>query len=48
MLLKGYTREIFRTECNFTFESLHCIVHLEQDVGEALPYLNATWAVLNI
>ena len=41
MLLKGYTKEIFRPECNPSFQSLHCIAHLEQDIGEALPYLNA-------
>ena len=41
MLLKGYTKEIFRPECNPSFQSLHCIAHLEQDVSEALPYLNA-------
>ena len=42
MLLKGYTKEIFRPDCNPSFLSLHCIAHLEQDVSEALPYLNAT------
>jgi len=42
MLLKGYQKEIFRPECNPGFQSLHCIAHLEQDVSEALPYLNAT------
>lgn len=41
MILKGYTKEIFRPECNSNFESLHCIAHLEQDVAEALPYLNS-------
>ena len=40
MLLKGYTKEIFRPECNPSFQSLHCIAHLDQDVSEALPYLN--------
>lgn len=42
MLLKGYAKEIFRPECNPSFQSLHCIAHLEQDVSEALPYLNAS------
>ncbi|UCF82544.1 MAG: Fe-S cluster protein [Desulfobacteraceae bacterium] len=42
MLLKNYTKEIFRPECNPSFQSLHCIAHLEQDVSEALPYLNAS------
>lgn len=42
MLLKSYTKEIFRPECNPSFESLHCIAHLDQNITEALPYLNAT------
>ena len=41
MLLKGYRPEIFKPTCNSTFQSLHCIAHLDEDVGEALPYLNA-------
>lgn len=41
MLLENYRKEIFRPECNPGFESLHCFAHLEQDVGEVLPYLNA-------
>ncbi|MBF0476416.1 MAG: Fe-S cluster protein [Deltaproteobacteria bacterium] len=41
MLQKGYHKEIFRPECNPGFQSLHCIAHLDEDVGEALPYLNA-------
>ena len=40
MLLKGYSKEIFRPECNPSFQSLHCIAHLDQDVSETLPYLN--------
>ncbi len=42
MLLESYTKEIFRPECNPSFQSLHCIAHLDQDISEALPYLNAT------
>ena len=42
MLLKTYTKEIFRPECNPSFQSLHCIAHLDQDITEALPYLNTT------
>ncbi|MCA1988191.1 MAG: Fe-S cluster protein [Desulfarculus sp.] len=42
MLLQSYRKEIFRPECNPSFESLHCFAHLDQDVGEALPYLNAS------
>jgi ArsR family metal-binding transcriptional regulator len=41
LLLKSYTRKIFRAECNPQFESLHCIARLDQDVSDALPYLNA-------
>jgi ArsR family metal-binding transcriptional regulator len=41
MLLKGYRKEIFRPECNPSFQSVHCMAHLDQDVGEVLPYLNA-------
>lgn len=41
MLLKSYTREISRPECNPSFQSLHCIAHLDQDISEVLPYLNA-------
>ncbi len=41
MLLRGYRPEIFKPTCNSHFQSLHCIAHLDEDVGEALPYLNA-------
>lgn len=41
MLLKGYRKEIFRPECNPHFQSLHCIAHLEEDITEVLPYMNA-------
>lgn len=40
MLLKSWQKRIFRPECNPGFESLHCIADLDQEVGEALPYLN--------
>jgi len=40
MLLQGYRKDIFRPECNPSFQSLHCIAHLDQDVGEVIPYLN--------
>ena len=42
MLLKSYRKEIFRPECNPNFQSLHCIAHLDQDISDSLPYLNAT------
>lgn len=41
MLLKGYRKEIFRPECNPSFQSLHCVAHLDEDIREVLPYLNA-------
>jgi len=41
MLLKSYSKEILRPECNPGFESVHCIAHLEQDISAVLPYLNA-------
>lgn len=41
MLLNGYREEIFLPTCNNTFQSVHCIAHLDQDISEALPYLNA-------
>lgn len=41
MLLTGYQKHIFRAECNPSFESLHCIAQLNEDVSQALPYLNA-------
>ena len=41
MLLKGYKTEIFLPTCNSHFQSLHCIAHLDEDVGQVIPYLNA-------
>ena len=41
MLLKSYKKEIFRPECNPSFQSLHMIAHLDEDVAPVLPYLNA-------
>jgi ArsR family metal-binding transcriptional regulator len=41
MLLNAYREEISRPTCNNTFQSLHCIAHLDADISEALPYLNA-------
>lgn len=40
MLLRDYRKEIFRPECNPSFESVHCIAHLGTDIGDVLPYLN--------
>ena len=41
MLLKNYSKEIFRPECNPGFQSVHCVAHLDQDIEPVLPYLNA-------
>lgn len=41
MLLTGYSKQIFRPECNAQFKSLHCIARLDDDVSCAIPYLNA-------
>jgi ArsR family metal-binding transcriptional regulator len=41
MLLNEYTKEMFRPKCNPNFQSVHCVAHLEQDISEVLPYLNA-------
>jgi len=41
MLLKSYTKELFRPACNPGFESVHCIAHLDQEIAAVLPYLNA-------
>ena len=41
MLLKTYSKEIFRPECNPGVESVHCIAHLDQNIEPVLPYLNA-------
>jgi ArsR family metal-binding transcriptional regulator len=41
VLLNNYRKQIFQPECNNSFQSLHCIAHLDEDIGEALPYLNA-------
>jgi len=41
MLLKSYTKEISRPKCNPGFQSVHCIAHLDQDIGGVIPYRNA-------
>ncbi|MDD5007789.1 MAG: (Fe-S)-binding protein [Syntrophorhabdaceae bacterium] len=41
MLLTGYVKRIFRPVCNPSFESVHCIAKLNEDISEVLPYLNA-------
>jgi ArsR family metal-binding transcriptional regulator len=41
MLLRNYTIEMVRPTCNASFQSLHCHAHLEEDISEVIPYLNA-------
>ena len=41
MLLKSYRKEVVRPECRPEAESVHCIAHLDQDITEVIPYLNA-------
>lgn len=41
MLLESYRLEIFNSECQPGAMGVHCFAHLDQDVSEALPYLNA-------
>ena len=41
MLLTDYTLEIFNSKCQPQNQGVHCFVHLKQDVGQALPYVNA-------
>lgn len=42
MLLRSFTRGMFRPKCNHSFESVHCVAALDQDIAEVLPYLNTT------
>jgi ArsR family metal-binding transcriptional regulator len=41
MLVSGYRMEIFNNECMPGALSVQCFAHLDQEVGPALPYLNA-------
>ena len=41
MLLTGYTKKISRPVCMPNAQSLHCHALLNEDISEALPYLNA-------
>jgi ArsR family metal-binding transcriptional regulator len=41
MLLKSYGLEIFNNECMPGAMTVQCFAHLDQDVSEALPFLNA-------
>lgn len=41
MLLTSFTPEFSTAACRPEAQSLHCVARLAQDVGAALPYLNA-------
>lgn len=41
MVLTSYSLEIFNNKCMPNAYSVQCFAHLDQDVSEALPYLNA-------
>ena len=41
MLLESYSLEIFNSECMPGAMAVHCFAHLDQNVGKALPYVNA-------
>ncbi len=41
MLVKTYRKELVRHDCRPEAQSVGCIAHLDQDIGEVLPYLNA-------
>lgn len=41
MLLTSFTVEFSNAACRSGAQSLHCLARLAQNVGEALPYLNA-------
>ena len=44
MLLQSYQIEIFNNHCMPSAQSVNCIARLDQDVGCAIPYLNAVIA----
>ena len=41
MLLEGYTKEFVRPECRPEAQSVQLVAHLDQDISEVIPYLNA-------
>lgn len=48
MLLESYRLEIFNSRCNPGAMAVHCFAHLDQDVSEAIPYLNAVLGGFNV
>jgi ArsR family metal-binding transcriptional regulator len=41
MILSGWTKEITRVECRPETQTVNCIALLNENIGEAIPYLNA-------
>jgi ArsR family metal-binding transcriptional regulator len=41
MILENYRLKIFNSACNPGAMGVHCFAELEQDISDALPYLNA-------
>ncbi|CAB1065401.1 hypothetical protein D1BOALGB6SA_10198 [Olavius sp. associated proteobacterium Delta 1] len=41
MLLKTYTQEIFRSKRMPGAHSIHCYAHLDENIEDVLPFLNA-------
>ena len=41
MLLDTYTLEIFKSKCRSSEKGVHCFAFLDQDVSDALPFLNS-------
>jgi ArsR family metal-binding transcriptional regulator len=41
MLLNSYTIEFVRLSCGSEAQQLDLLAHLDQDIGEVIPYLNA-------
>jgi len=41
MLIKGWIKEITRVECRPEAQTVNCIARLNENIGEAIPYLNA-------
>ena len=41
MLIQKWEREILKSKCNPMQEGVHCIIHVDADLSDVIPYLNA-------
>ncbi len=41
MLIQRWQNEILKSKCNPMQEGIHCIIHVEADLSEVIPYLNS-------